>query len=228
MTISNQARLLGISVNRVAGVDGRQIPETERQGFDAREFQLRNGRALLPGEYGCYRAHIMALEIFLASGHQSAVIMEDDVALTENVLERAAAILRVLPTADVVKLLNHRAKGYRSVVVTEFGDDVGRCMFGPQGSAACYLVTRQGARKLLENGQTIRFPYDMELERGWSTATNVYTVKRNIIGLSAHSLVTDIADRRQYRAVKQRGPRRVATHLMRALEFVNRLKYALS
>ncbi|MBD9446510.1 glycosyltransferase family 25 protein [Rhizobium sp. RHZ01] len=226
--VSSQATLAGMQIDRVPGVDGNAIPATQRSGFNEKAFLRSNGRQMLPGEYGCYRAHIRALEVFLSSDYENAIIMEDDVELRHDFTLRAAAILRAVPSAEVVKLLNHRSKWCRTVAVSEYGDEVGRCLHGPQGSAACYLVTRKGAGKLLECADNIEFPYDMTLERGWKTGVSIYTVRQNIVELSARSAMSQIADRAQYRAVKLRGARKLATHFLRVIEYARRIRYALS
>ncbi|KQO79783.1 glycosyltransferase family 25 protein [Rhizobium sp. Leaf262] len=226
--ISSQARCVGMHVERVIGVDGREVENEQRVGFDEKAFIRRNGRILLPGEYGCYKAHIRALELFLSSANTSAIIVEDDVDLDVNIIPRAMAIQKSLPTAEVVKLLSHRSKFFREMVVTEYGDRVGKCLHGPQGSAACYLVTRVGAARLLATIQRINFPYDIALERGWKTGVKIFTVQQNIVELSDRSHFSQIASREEYRAVKVKGLRKIITHLIRAVEYVRRIRYALS
>jgi len=226
--VSSQATTAGIHLDRIPGIDGSSIPPAQRSGFNEKEFVRQNGRQMLPGEYGCYRAHMRALEAFLSSNYENAIIMEDDVELRQDFTLRAAAILKAVPSAEVVKLLNHRSKWCRTVAVSEYGDAVGRCLHGPQGSAACYLVTREGARKLLKRADNIEFPYDMTLERGWETGVSIYTVRQNIVELSERSAVSQIASRAQYRAVKLRGPRKIGTHFLRLIEYARRIRYAFS
>ena len=226
--IITQANRIELTVERVSGVDGHVISSDDRVNIDEKKFIVRNGRKILSGEYGCYRAHLTALEMFVASAFSAAIVMEDDVDLTENFLPRVAAIRNQLPSAELVKLLNHRSKGFRESVVTSYGDRVGRCLHGPQGSAACYLVTRSGAIKLLNEIQTMRYPYDIALERGWKTGVEVYTVHSNIVKLSKHSIDSQIANRDQYRAVKIRGVRKISTHVIRAIEYLRRIRYVLS
>lgn len=227
-TILSQAKSIRVDVERVSGVDGSVISQWDRINVDERKFVNRNGRKILSGEYGCYKAHLSVLERFIASPYAAAIVIEDDVDLTENFLPRVAAIRDELPSAELVKLLNHRAKGFRESVVTAYGDRVGRCLHGPQGSAACYFVTRSGAIKLLNEIQTMHYPYDIALERGWKTGVEVYTVQSNIVKLSKHSINSQIANRDQYRAVKIRGIRKVSTHVIRAIEYLRRIRYALS
>src|ERR1700712_3774336 len=68
-----------IEINRVDGVDGLKVPREQWIDVDERRFLNRHGRRILPGEYGCYRSHLLALERFLSSDHDVAIIMEDDI-----------------------------------------------------------------------------------------------------------------------------------------------------
>jgi glycosyl transferase family 25 len=81
---------------------------------------------------------------------------------------------------------------------------------------------------LLDSIKTIDFPFDMTLERGWETGVNVYTVRRNVVELSELALMSQIASRAQYRAVKIKGIRKMVTHLVRLAEYARRIRYALS
>lgn len=226
--LSNKARELGIPLERVEGVDGAALALEERSDLDVKRFLRENGRIMLPGEYGCYRSHLRAISNFRASDNDAAIILEDDVDLIPDLVERASAILEAAPQAELVKLLNHRTKWFRPKVTSRLGDVVGRAIHGPQGSAACYLITRSGADKVLKTMQVMSFPVDVALERGWHTGLAVFTVRDNVINLSAASKSTEIATRDDYRKGKFRGPRRTATHLLRALDYIRRIRYCLS
>ncbi len=226
--IKKQAQHMGLSIERVAGVDGTLFDALDRPNYNHKAFVCANGRPMLPQEYGCYLAHLGALEVFLASDATSAVVMEDDVNLQQDLLSRAVAIVEAAPFADVVKLLNHRVVWYRTISRSARGDLIGKCAFGPQGSAACYLVTRRGAEQLLAALKDIRFPFDVALERGWETGVHIYSVKANVLELSEQSQQSQIADRARYRSIKRRGYRKIPTHIFRIVELFRRLRYSLA
>lgn len=225
--MSEAAARHGIDLRRIAGVDGKSIPMSERIADEAL-FKRQNGRPMLPGEYGCYRSHLLALRAIADGDSEAAIVVEDDVELNSDLPARAAAIHDALPGAGVVKLLNHRARGFiRKAEVNAAGAvGIGRCLHGPQGSAACYLVTRSGARKLLEALEVMTMPYDIALERGWQTGVPTYTVRRNLIDLGPMKVETEIASVEDYAGVKQRGLAKVPTHLFRLSDYVNRIVYA--
>jgi glycosyl transferase, family 25 len=216
--IEGQALELGISLSPIAGVDGGAVPQEMWQDVDLDLFRRRNGRPMISGEYGCYRSHLKALAHLVDSGQDAAIIIEDDVSLSRDLVARAAAILDVVPADAVVKLVNHRVVAFRETAVSALGDHVGRCLFGPQGSAACYLVTRGAAQKLMSRLLPMSLPLDMALERVWNHQVPVFTVKENLLDFGTLRQDTMIAHRADYRQHKLRGWKKMPTHLFRTRE----------
>ena len=223
--LSQQADQLNLELTRVAGIDGHQLSAEERSQGDERSFRRNNGRTILPGEYGCYRSHLKALSTFLASNHLVGIIVEDDIDLGHDLGKRVEAAFDALPTAEVIKLFNHRIVWFKHYTTSVLGDEIGRAAFGPQGSTACYAVTREGARKLIVGLEGMAYPWDIALERGWATGTHVYTTRSNLVGLAKHR--TTIANRSTYKGVKFPWWKRVATLFHRSAEAVRRINYAL-
>lgn len=222
-----QSRDLGLDIIRVPAVDGSMITASARDWSNDTLFQRLNGRPLLPGEYGCYRSHLKALRLFLDSGASAGVIVEDDIELISDIEAQATAILQAVPSAGLVKLVSHRTRGFIRKASSSLGQEIGRCLHGPQGSAAGYLVTREGAEKLLQAVSVMVLPFDIAIERGWATGVETYTVKNDLLELGPLRETTEIASQCQYRASKISGPRRLLTHVFRATDYVRRIAYAL-
>ena len=163
--IERQASELGIKVEPVPGVDGGLVPREQWVGVDAELFRRRNGRTILPGEYGCYRSHLVAFRQLVDSGRPAALIIEDDVALSRDLMDRAQAIVDMAPGDCLIKLVNHRTVAFRPMFKSSKGDEVGLACFGPMGSSACYLVTLGAARKLLQGMANQSLPLDNALDR---------------------------------------------------------------
>lgn len=219
-----QSELLNLPIVRISGVDGTNTPPEDRVDFDAQSFARNNGRTILPGEYGCYRSHLKALSAFAETGEASGVIVEDDIELSGDLLVRAEAAVEAMPQADVIKLFNHRIVGFKHAATSKAGDEIGRTTHGPQGSAACYVVTRKGAQKLIEGLKTMEFPWDMALERGWASGAQVYTTRQDVACPLRDS--TTIATSSAYRSVKFPWWRRFRTYGVRIVETVRRIVYA--
>lgn len=189
-TASDQA---GVKLVLIEAIDGRLVSPADWVDIDKDRFADNTAREIFPGEYGCYRSHILALETFIESEAPFGIILEDDVLPDADFLDRAHAIVKETVAFDVVKLVNHRAVGFISLSTTSKGDVIGRTLFGPQGSAAAYLVSREGAQKIVRSRKTMELPWDATLERYWENDTNVLTVKDNILPFSDDRQLSSIA-----------------------------------
>lgn len=227
IVISSKAAKHGVNIVRVSAIDGRSLSQKEFLDVDWKSFARHGGRAMLPGEYGCYRSHVRCLIRFLESDFDAALVMEDDVDISGDLLPRVMAILTIAPNADVIKLFNHRSRGFLRAATSAFGDEVGRCLHGPQGSAACYVITRRAARVALPSLRIMRFPFDVALERGWHHGLNVLSAHDNVVNLTNSSRISHIGGREDYRQAKFFGPKRLPTHLLRLAEYYQRIRYAL-
>lgn len=221
-SIDEQATAHGISVERVPAVDGNAIPPAEWRDFSARKFALFHGRRPMGAEYGCYMSHIRALEQVVERDLPYAVILEDDASFLPDTTERLASLIESGFHFDVVKLFNHRVKGFISKHKTAAGDDVGRCVHGPMCSSMGYLVTSNGARRLLRSLKPMFLPYDIALERGWDGGAEIYLTRNPIIQPSGIAIST-MGD---YRATKYPRIMRIPTALFRGQDYVARTIYA--
>lgn len=219
--IAQAAEGRGLALRRVEAVDGANIASEDRVGLDAETFERLNGREALPGEYGCYRSHLRALETFLADGAPHALILEDDIVPGERTMDRIAAVLEAAPPFGAIKLVNHRARFMIRATRSAEGDDIGRTLHGPQGSASAYMVTREGAKRLLAELATMTLPWDVALERFWSHGCDIYSVRENLFEFSEHRAKSTIADSYEYDRFSPSG--RLRTGLFRTGEHISRL-----
>jgi len=223
--LSKQAGQHNLELIRVTGVDGYQLAADERLECGERSFRRNNGRTILPGEYGCYRSHLKALSTFLSSNQPVGIIVEDDIEFGYDLPKRVEAAFDALPKAEVIKLCNHRIVWFKHYATSVLGDEIGRAAVGPQGSAACYAVTREGARKLIDGLECMAHPWDIALERGWATEVNIYTTRLDLVDLGQHR--TTIANRSTYKGAKFPWWKRLATLQHRIVEGARRINYAL-
>lgn len=222
--LAMEAAELDFQLKRVPGLDGAQVDRQDWIECDEASFRRNNGRTILPGEYGCYRSHLRALSTFLESGQPIGIIVEDDIELRSDLIVRTKAAFEALPEADVIKLCNHRMVWFRAYATSSLGDDIGRAGHGPQGSAACYAVTRSGATKLIQSLQPMKYPWDVALERGWATKTEIFATRLNVVSPGRHG--TTIASRSVYRGTKFKWWKRLKAYAERTFESARRLRYA--
>ena len=190
-----------ISLTRIPAIYGKSISVNDWQNFDKDAFEATNGRPALAGEYGCYQSHLLALRTFLESGEPYALILEDDIAPNGKIAEHVAEIIHAMPGLEIVKVLNHRTRFFMKLIGTSSGVELGRTIFGPQGSAAAYIISRDGASKLVDELAVMKRPWDVALERFWDTGVSVFSTSENIVSLSEHAAVSNIIGEVNYKDI---------------------------
>lgn len=71
---------LGLPWSRFSAVEGKLLTaEDQAQLLDRPGFERRHGMTPTLGELGCYVSHVRVMQAFLDSGHDFALILEDDV-----------------------------------------------------------------------------------------------------------------------------------------------------
>ena len=215
----------GVDLIRVPAVDGKDVPEAERAILDEAGFRRLHGKVPMDGEYGCYRSHLDAFDRFLASDAEAAVIFEDDVrpdARLRPVLDEILAV----DDWDVVKLMHHRMPAFRVTRRLSGGRALGTALFGPTGSSACYLVNRRGAAALREALVPMRLPYDVALERGWSSGIRFRHVSPDLVRSNAVTKKSLIGGRKKYLKAQLPAWKRLQTLAFRTSELFRRALYA--
>lgn len=221
--IQQRAFETGVTIERVPAVDGTKIPQLEWQDFDTKKFHLFHGRRPKGAEYGCYMSHIRALRIVVERDLPYALILEDDAGFLPGFKQRLDAILSSGFSFDALKLYNHRYSGFLLKHQTAAGDRIGRCIHGPLGSSMGYLVTNQGAKRLLRSLLPMFLPYDIALERGWNGGVEVY-ITRDPLMQPSDDTTSTIGS---YRSTKFPMVLRIPTAFFRGQDYVRRTLYAL-
>lgn len=150
----------GLGVEWIEAVDGRTVASDDiiRRG----SYPRAGSHALTPTQYGCYLSHVKCWQAFLETGAPFVAIFEDDVHLAEDIgvfLEQAQGWFP--EDADIVKLETclQPVRLESQSVDTVFGRELFRLRYRHLGSAA-YILSRKGARKLLENSAKLAMGVD--------------------------------------------------------------------
>lgn len=223
--IKISAEKFAIDLHRIDAVEGKHLSSEDLSDFDEAGFRRWHGKIAMPAEIGCYFSHIRALEVIANSAEPYAVIVEDDVLFTPEFkpfLEKAM----ILRGWDAIKLVNHRVAAFRSFHKIDDQFSIGRCVHGPSGSSAAYIVSAAGAAKLLTAIKPMRLPYDVALERGWAGDYEIFTANRAVISLSGASISTIAQGRGVYAKVRLPAYKRLGTLLFRATDYIRRIVYA--
>jgi glycosyl transferase family 25 len=160
-TVTQKLGERNIGFEFIDAVDGRVDQHPYLKNYDEKSFLINRRRKAAPGELGCYVSHLLAWEKCVEVD-EPIVVLEDDFELTddfeagirylENFIDQIS-LVRLEPLEKQFFLTSHKDPDFTLVKQL----NVGMHTTG-------YLVTPQGAKKLLERGRTIRAPIDLYLK----------------------------------------------------------------
>jgi glycosyl transferase family 25 len=178
---------LNIPFELVDGVDGNALSSAEWHRYSRRRSLLETGRPLARGELGCALSHLGLYERMQRESIPRAVVVEDDVVPTPDLLPVLRELDRVPDGWDVVTL--HAL--FDIADPAPVGDEVvaGRyrvCRYrGPLFGAQCYVITLAAATRMLAVGRPVGLPADDLLFRRFPARLRVFGIEPNVVHLGA-------------------------------------------
>lgn len=149
--ISNKAQLTSYDV--INGFDGKNQKPTHKimRSFRSGDYDYRSGIV------GCAISHVTVIKKFLQNRRcEYAIVLEDDVTVCSNFEEKIVYLInRYRDKFDVMMLhqnpWNNSVPQLNASIPTAVQLDVQQSFKRNMGSAAAYLITRQGAINLLRH-----------------------------------------------------------------------------
>jgi glycosyl transferase family 25 len=181
--ISAQCKKYNIDFVRISAFDGNILDLEKLADDTACRYEM--GRSIQPGEVGCFLSHKKALDAFLSSKDEFAVILEDDAILSKNFSKSINDICSFIIQNQQLNVLavNLGASDYKySTPIKEYDHiTLLRAHRFPM-LATGILWTRHGAAIISKDKNRVRYPYDNYLRM---------LLTRGHMGLSVkHSLIT--------------------------------------
>lgn len=167
---------------RIQGIDGRALPEETYQSLiDEKAYETANGRVFDRGTVGCTMSHLKALQEFLSSNNEYAVIFEDDARFDPVLLGKIVVDLMKMPKKwDLVTF--SRAAPRATLNIAPLPENHHLVMYLEHViNAAGYLVNRDTAHKMLEKSLPIKLAYDWFFARNWELDIKFRAVEPLII-----------------------------------------------
>lgn len=166
----DQARMPWVRIPAVLGaaLDANAL----NQALDRPGFERTHGMTPALGEVGCYLSHLRAHQALLDSSDEFAVILEDDVVITEALPRAVDALLKHPQDWDMVKL--SQIHSGTPVQCRDLGQGLGLAVMLSQctGSSA-YIINRRAAQAYLAKLLPMRVPYDHAFDRSWDLGIKV-------------------------------------------------------
>lgn len=154
-----------LTLTRVPAVNAAQL-SLPHPDYAERLYHLFHGRATNLRELACYLSHLRAMEMFLATGEEHAVIAEDDLVLRPDFDAVLECGLRHAGHWNILRLSG--LKTGHPVTLARLDAKHRLCAnLGRLKGAAAYLLDRRAARALLTRLLPMRLPYDHALDREW-------------------------------------------------------------
>lgn len=150
--LSANAFQLGITSLESRGISGSEIDLT------AKNIQFNAS----PGDLGCLASHIQVWHEIVDKNLNFALILEDDAVLTGR--PPIDSLGKTLADIDIIFVNNRIVPSYHSISVFEITSESNFCLPIVNGCGTDgYIVTNQGARKLLEIFEVIIAPIDVQI-----------------------------------------------------------------
>jgi glycosyl transferase family 25 len=164
--IAAQLDRLGLAWTRLSAVDAKALTPAQRAALDEAAYRRKHGMTPSLGELGCYLSHVEVMRALLASDHEFALVLEDDVLLEPAlpaVLERLVAHHE---RWDVAKLSAVHSGTPQPYLPLAPGYSLAVMLTRCTGSSA-YLMNRAAAAAYLERLLPMSLPFDHVFDQGW-------------------------------------------------------------
>jgi len=173
--IIRQMQLLGLPFTRLPAVDARAMQDSERAALDEPAYRRKHGMTPVLGELGCYLSHVRAMQRFLASPAEFALVLEDDVLLHDSLPAVLQGLLQHAERWDMVKLSAVHSGTPVPVLQVAPGHALAVMLSRCTGASA-YVVNRRAASAYVEGLLPMQLPYDHVFDQGWRFGLKVRLV----------------------------------------------------
>lgn len=143
--ISVQLQRLGLRWTRLPAVDARALRQDQSAALDTPAYRRKHGMEPLAGELGCYLSHVEVMRAFLASAASCALVLEDDVILTDSLPAVLRGLLAHPRRWDMVKLSAVHSGTPQPVLELAPGHHLAVMLSRCTGASA-YFVNRHAAQ----------------------------------------------------------------------------------
>ena len=157
-TMLDRLAVLGLESEILRAVDGRAL--------GAADLPPGTEPGLSPGEIGCYLSHVNSWETVIQRQLPYAIVLEDDVILSANLMNVVEEITALGMPFDAVRL--SALFPVRGIPVASLSGNMRLVLTTkPPSGAQGYLVSLDGAKRLRARLGVPKQPIDVALDRYW-------------------------------------------------------------
>lgn len=186
VSITNRLRELGVPFERVPAVNGRALSDQEisqiTYPYNHFESKVRFTRELTKGEIGCFLSHRKCWEKLLESDKQWALIMEDDIQISNIAPPYMLSTDWIPDQVSICQLscLEAVQNGRIQEDTITLSNEVSLVapLAPPPLGTQCYLISRQAAQAAIELSKRLPAPVDNFLFSPWFEMSHKFTIWR--------------------------------------------------
>lgn len=202
--ISQRLNDLGLSFQFIDAVYGKELSEDDLKliDFDFYPKKYAARKPLTLGEIGCAMSHIKLYEHIVHNNIEKAIILEDDAIVSLYFKEIVNDALRKLPKRAEILFLDHgKAKIFPFTRNLVERYRLARYLKPSKNSkrtiirTTAYLITLNGAKKLLKYAYPIRMPSDFLTGSLQLTDIHAYGIEPACVFGGSHSEIDQMENR---------------------------------
>ncbi|WP_349743893.1 glycosyltransferase family 25 protein [Roseateles cavernae] len=191
-----QLQRLALPFEVTPAVYGRDLSAEERARLYSPALnRARFHQAMAPGEIGCYASHLQVWQRLVDSGAPHALVLEDDAELRPELPATLRAVAALPPHWDMIKLIGREPESVlQSWPLPGCAAELVRYQRAPSLTCA-YLVSRDGALKLLRSRRPFFRPIDVDLRHWWEADLRLFGLTPYPAGQTDEATTSSIGSR---------------------------------
>ena len=181
---------VGMPFQRIAGYDASK-EDTSLCEIDQVAFTKIHGRkSIRKGEIGVYQSHLRAINSFLESDKDFAIILEDDVLPLAHAINSIEQLIAWESDWDIVPLFHFHSGG---PVTLKHSDSLKLTVhLAHISSSAAYMINRHAAQVLIKHMAVQRVCVDHALFENWAHGLRLRGILPMAMQLSAQANISTI------------------------------------
>ncbi len=179
------------------GIDNERISAVTPEDIKDYKIEYNPDTKATQYEVACIISHLRALEKGVEEGHQYFCVMEDDINMSKLDFKKILMYVRDAEEIEGMKMeIMQMHTNSNVLIIKAVNEHVMNKQFvvkRTEGypSTAYYMITREGAQKLLDKFKICETEYDLSYSH-WTAADNVLYSPINCFFLSYPVITTDI------------------------------------
>lgn len=176
LQMKTQFEKFGIQYHRIQAIDGKSLIYSNKE-FNKKKFRACVGKKINTNEIACYLSHYKAIEFFMKSEKEFALIFEDDVVFNDDLIKIINRLVKIKNRWNFIKFNTARDGGIGNIAIKNIFQKY--CMYAslfPKTYSGAYLIDRKSGRSLIEKLLPMSVPFDHEMIKFWKYNIRQYSI----------------------------------------------------